>query len=406
MKKFPKGFYWGAATAGYQVEGWNENTDWSEAARKGKVPPAGRLCDHYNLYDKDFALAKELGHNAHRFGIEWARIEPEPGEFNHEEVEHYRDVLKSLHKHGLEPFVTLWHFTLPVWFAESGGFEREDADIIFARYCKFVVEELGDLCTHFATINEPNVWAGHGYLFGSWPPFKRAKIFTKTLGKDDGSTARVGAVPQFGNFLRYRKVEQNLIKAHKRAYTVIKELSPQTQVSLVKHVHVFCSNWNPFNFLKAKAMNYLQSGKFMSAIDTHLDELSLNYYRRTKFGDRKVYQKSDMGWEMYPEGIYRALLSLKKYNKPVYVSEAGVADEEDRFRADYIRKQVKATHRAIEAGVDVRGHMYWSLLDNYEWALGTEKKFGLIEVNYQTLERKPRLSAYEYKKIIERNGLD
>tara|TARA_B100000745_G_scaffold64494_3_gene38062 strand:+ start:78 stop:1292 length:1215 start_codon:yes stop_codon:yes gene_type:complete len=404
MRKFPEGFYWGAATSGYQVEGWGENTDWATAARTGKVPPAGRLCDHYHLFENDFALAKELGHNAHRFGVEWARIEPSPGEFDYAEIEHYRQVLKSLHKNGMEPFITLWHFTLPAWFAESGGFERDDAHILFARYAKFVIEELGDLCTHFATINEPNVWAAHGYLFGAWPPFKRASLLWKKLGKDDGSTHRVGAVPGFVNFLRYRQVEKKLILAHQEAYKAIKLVAPDVQVSLVKHIHVFRSNWNPLNWLRARVMNYLQSGRFLNAVRDYMDEYSVNYYRHTKYGDKNKYPKSDMGWDMYPEGIYYALLSLKKYSKPVYVSEAGVADEADAFRSEYIKKQVEATAKAIEEGVDVRGHMYWSLLDNYEWALGIDKKFGLIAIDYGTLARTPRPSAYVYQKLIEANS--
>jgi len=170
MKNFPEGFYWGAATASYQVEGFNENNDWAKAAKEGRVPPAGRLADHYHRYEEDFDIAKDLGHNAHRFSIEWGRIEPQEGVFDQEEIEHYRKVLKALHKRKITPFVTLWHFTLPLWFSESGGFERKDAPEVFARYCAFVAKELGDQCDHFSTMNEPNVFGSNGYLRGSWPP--------------------------------------------------------------------------------------------------------------------------------------------------------------------------------------------------------------------------------------------
>jgi len=398
---WPKEFYWGAATASYQVEGWNENTDWALAAKQGKVPPAGRLADHYHRYEEDFDIARKLGHNAHRLSVEWARIEPEEGRFDATEIEHYRKVLQALHKRNITPFITLWHFTLPLWFAEKGGFEHKDSPEIFARYCAHVVKELSDLCDHFSTINEPNVWAGHGWLYGAWPPFKRAKLFNYTFGKDDGSTRRIGAVPRFGNILMYFKVEKNLVRGHIMAYEKIKKVRPKVKVSVVKHVRWFTSDGKLLNKIKAIVMQYLQSNRYMKRISSHLDEIGLNYYRHTKFGENKNYLLSDMNWNIYPSGIYGALMTLKKFNLPVFVSEAGVADEDDDIRAQYMQVQIQSMVKAMEDGVDVRGHMYWSLIDNYEWALGVDKKFGLVEIDYRTLERKIRPSAWEYKKMIE-----
>ncbi len=400
--KFPKNFYWGAATASYQVEGWNENTDWAVAAKQGKVPLAGRLADHYHRYEEDFDIAKELGHNAHRFSIEWARIEPCEGIFDEMEIEHYRDVLKALKKRGITPFITLWHFTLPIWFSEKGGFEHPDSPELFARYASHVVEKLGDLCEHFSTINEPNVWASHGWIYGAWPPFKRGKILNIPLGKNDGSTARVGATPSFKNIFLYFRVEKNLVKSHIAAYNVIKKVRRDTKVSIVKHVHWFTSNKKLINRLKAAVMQYLQSGRYMKRIAGHLDEIGLNYYRHTKFGENKDYLLTDMGWKMYPSGIYGALMTLKKFNLPIFVSEAGIADADDDIRAQYLSVQVQSMTKAMEDGVDVHGHMYWSLIDNYEWAMGVDKKFGLVEIDYQTLKRTIRPSAWEYKKLIEK----
>jgi beta-glucosidase len=157
MKKFPEGFYWGAATSAFQVEGGVVGMDWEKAAQEGKVPYIGRAADHYNLYEQDFDIIKNLGHNAHRLSIEWARIEPKEGVFDSKEIEHYRKVLTALRKRNIEPFVTLWHFTLPLWFSERGGFERGDSPEIFARYCAYVTSQLGDLCQNFATINV--VWS-------------------------------------------------------------------------------------------------------------------------------------------------------------------------------------------------------------------------------------------------------
>jgi len=396
-----KDFYWGAATAAYQVEGGNDNTDWARAARDGRVPPAGRLADHYHRYEADFDLAQQLGHNAHRFSVEWARVEPVEGEWNHEAFAHYRAVLEALRARGLEPFITLWHFTLPDWFAARGGFERADAPRLFARYCALVVKELGDLCTHFATINEPNVWASHGWLFGAWPPFKRGRVLGKVLGKDDGSTKRVKATARHTNVWRYFLVERRLIAAHIAAWEAIKKERPNALVSVVKHVHWFTADRRWRNRLRARLMQYLQSGRYLNRVSRYLDEISLNYYRATTFGDNKSYLKTDMGWDARPDGIYGALLSVKKYGKPVFVAEAGVADATDALRARYITIQVKSMLRAKAAGVNVRGHLYWSLIDNYEWAEGVEKRFGLVHVNYQTLTRTIRPSALVYKQLIE-----
>ena len=405
MKKFPKGFYWGAATASYQVEGGIENTDWAQAAREGKVPVAGRSSDHYNRYEEDFDRAKNLGHNAHRFSIEWARVEPEEGVFDQHEIEHYRMVLRALKKRGMTPFVTLWHFTQPLWFAESGGFLRADAPEIFARYCARAARELGGECAHFSTMNEPNVWASHGWIYGAWPPFKRAKLLWKKIGKEDGTSEQTGAVARFAHFFDYFKVERNLATAHIRAYEEIKKVAPQSNVSVVKHVHVFKANRSPMHKARAAIMQYLQTYQFMNALKGKYDEIGLNYYQATTFGERKNYMKTDMGWDVRPSDIYGALMKLKRYKKPIFIAEAGVADANDSLRADYIRAQVRATWQAIQDGADVRGHLYWSLLDNYEWALGYEKRFGLVEIDYETLKRTVRPSAYVYKEICENNAM-
>ncbi|KXK00824.1 MAG: Beta-glucosidase A [Parcubacteria bacterium OLB19] len=380
-----------------------ENTDWHKAALDGRVPICGVACDHYHLFTEDFAIAKSLGHTAHRFSVEWARIEPESGKFNEEAIQHYREVLLELKRQGLKPFITLWHFTLPLWFSESGGFERDDAPEIFARYSAFVVSRLGDLCENFSTMNEPNVFASNGWLRGSWPPFKR---FTLTdlvsitnSNRQYVSRANKGLRPLF----LYFKVMNNLVKAHNLAYKEIKKISSSTDVSVVEHVIVFDANWNPVNKIVAKIANYFWTYTFMNKVVSSCDSIGLNYYFYKQFGDKRQWKKTDMDWNFAPEHIYDALMMLSRYKKPLFVSEGGVADYDDSDRAEYIKKQVLGTWRAIQDGADVRGHMYWSLLDNYEWALGFEKRFGLVEVDYKTLKRRIRPSAYVYKEICESN---
>lgn len=405
QKRFPDGFYWGAATASYQVEGGIENTDWAKAAREGRVPVCGRACDHYNRYEADFDIAKSLGHNAHRFSVEWARIEPEEGKFDEKEIEHYRDVLTALRARGIEPFITLWHFTLPLWFSESGGFEREDSPEIFARYCAYVSERLGDLCTHFATINEPSVYASNGWLRGGWPPFKRFSPIDTVAITNSGRDHEAHSERSLQAVFLYLRVMKNLARAHNAAYRAIKAVAPHLYVHFVHHVIVFDANSNPFNKLKAWVVNYVWTHRFMKRTRGHYDSIGLNYYFYTQFGDTRIWRKTDMDWNFAPERIYDALRMLACYKKPIYIAEAGLADAADAGRAEYITKQVEATWHALQDGVDVRGHMYWSLLDNYEWALGFEKRFGLVEVDFATQERVIRPSAYLYKQICERNAL-
>lgn len=379
-KIFPKNFYWGAASASYQVEGGIENCDWAQAAREGKVPECGDACDHYHKYQGDFDIAKDLGHNATRISLEWARIEPEEGKFDKSAIEHYKKVLQYIVSKDMTPFVTLWHFTLPQWLADKGGFESPDAAEYFARYCEHVVRELGDECRHWATINEPVVFASNGYMRGNWPPFKK-------------------------RFRSYEKTFKNLAKAHKLAYKRVKNLDIGCEVGIVKDNIYFHGNWNPFNKIIAACMNWWWNRRFLNKISGNFDSIGLNYYFHKKFGDKATYEKTDMGWDIYPEGLYYTIRELKQYDKPIFIAEAGIADERDIHRAEYIRDLVYWTALAVERGANVRAFMYWSLLDNFEWALGFEKRFGLIEIDYKTQKRKVRESAYVYKKICQNNGV-
>ena len=292
-----------------------------------------------------------------------------------------------------------------MWFTEKGGFERSDSPDIFARFAAHVVEELGDLCEHFSTMNEPNVFGSNGWLRGSWPPFKRFAVTDMVSITNSGRMYESKASKGLRPFFLYLRVMKNLALSHNAAYTAIKQVSPETEVSVVKHVIVFAANWNPLNKIKAALANYAWTSIFMNRVKNHTDSIGLNYYFYTQFGDTRQWKKTDMDWNFAPEHIYDALMRLNRYNNPLFVSEGGLADHDDSDRAEYITKQVEGTWRAIQAGADVRGHLYWSLMDNYEWALGFEKQFGLIKINYDTLEREVRPSAYVYKEIIDNNAI-
>jgi len=369
-------FYWGAATASYQVEGGIENNDWSEAARQGKVPAAGRATDHYNRFEEDFSLARQLGHNAHRFSIEWSRIEPEEGVFDESAVSHYATVFDSLRAHGLEPFVTLWHFTLPLWFSQQGGFEHPQAPEKFARYCEYVLKNLGSKATYWITINEPMVYASIGYRVGFWPPFQK-------------------------NLLKFERVTKALIQAHKLAYERMKTIVPRAQISIAKNNIHFAPSWHPL----ALFMRWFWNHRFLRSISRHQDFIGLNYYFHHQFGFRQQLPKSDMGWEIYPEGLYHVLMELKRYHKPVYILENGIADTVDTQRAQFITDHIEQVRRAQRDDLEVKGYFYWSLLDNFEWAYGFKPRFGLVAINYATLERTVRPSALVYQKLIQSSGI-
>ncbi len=385
MKAFPDGFLWGASTAAYQVEGGIENTDWAQAGREGKVPVAGRACDHYHRFEEDFDIARSLGHTCHRFSIEWARIEPEEGKFDEKEIEHYRKVLRALKARGIIPMVNVWHFTLPVWFSERGGFLHRDAPTVFARYAAHIILRLGGEAELWLTENEPLVYAGGGYLRGVWPPFIKRDPF------------------------KFLRVCGALIEAHKHAYTAMKKVRPEIRIGIAKHNIFFESNANPFNIFLRIFTDWFWNHHFLQRIAGYQDFIGLNHYHHRKFGatarDMATVVRSDMGWEVHPTSLYHALIALKKYALPIYVSENGIADAADTKRTKFILDAVASVHRAISEGVRVEGYLYWSLLDNFEWAEGYTKRFGLVEVDYETYARKVRPSAYVYKRVCEQNAL-
>ena len=410
--KFPEGFLWGAATSAHQVEGNNrnnwvewekENAEWLakeaqicwQSWQQREFPEmfnsknyiSGRACDHYNRYEEDFNLAKAMNNNAHRFSIEWSRIEPEENEFNQLEIEHYRKVIQALKIRGLEPFITLWHWTMPVWFASKGAFEKRENIKYFVRFCETVAKELKDEVKFWIILNEPEIYAGHSYLKGVWPPQKK-------------------------NLISYLSVMINLIRAHRETYKIIKKIKPDTQIGIAKNNIYFEAHKNKINnrILK-KFIDWWWNFYFLNRIKNYQDFIGLNHYFHNRINNFKFNQNenkkiSDMGWELYPEAIYHVLKCLKKYNKPVYITENGLADVKDENREWFVKESLKNIHKAIAYGVNVRGYFYWSLLDNFEWDKGFWPRFGLIEIDYKTLERKPRPSSRIYAKIAQSNAVE
>ncbi len=404
MSAFPKDFLWGAGCSAFQVEGNTPPTDWTEGAKEGRVPELGRACDYYTRFREDFDIAQSLGHTAHRFSIEWARIEPEEGKFDESEVAHYREMLTALHERGLVPFVTLYHFSLPLWFASSGGWKRKDAPEIFARYCAYTAERLADLCTRFATINEPYSIVVNGYVRGTWPPFLAFPIVSAAVNLPNGNATEQVAHRNRLGIVDFFTVANTLARAHNLAYTAVKRVAPTSDVSIVFQVHLWEATANPIWKLLARIQMWNMNFRFLNRVVKQCDSIGVNFYFYVRLGGTPTRERSDTNWSLFPDKLFSVLMHVARYHKPLYVAEVGVADAHDTYRAKYIRDAVHATAQARNEGVDVRGFLYWSLTDNYELALGYEKRFGLVEVNYETLERTIRPSAYVYRDIIRANG--
>ncbi|MBI2096823.1 MAG: glycoside hydrolase family 1 protein [Candidatus Sungbacteria bacterium] len=403
--QFPKGFLWGAATSAHQVEGGNHNdwTEWEKSPKRiaelktrGLNPDdyiSGKACDHYNRFREDFDIAKSLGHNAHRFSIEWSRIEPEEGKFDEKEIEHYRQVLLALKERGLEPVVTLYHYTLPLWFVRKGGWLNSHAPMMFLNYVSKLADEYGSIVKIWVTQNEPETVARESYLIGWRPPHKTS-------------------------FLSARRCLHILLEAHKLAYDVIKKVDLDSQIGIAETLVYFDLYKNTLlNKLTLKLIKWWRNNPLFSEFIKYSDFVGLEYYYHTRvrfnpftskwgiqFNENKKI--SDMGWELFPQGLLPILVEMKKFDKPVYILEHGLADAKDQNRSWYIKESLKFIAQAMQKGVDVRGYFHWSLLDNFEWQGGFGRRFGLVEINYKTFEREIRPSALEYKKIITLNSIE
>lgn len=417
LDRFPRDFLWGSATAAHQVEGGNHLNDWwAWESQPGKIKNNDRsdpACDQFKRYREDFRLLASLHQNAHRFSLEWSRIEPSPGEFSLEAFAHYRDVLEALSAAGLKPVVTLHHFTNPAWIAAGGGWESPDTAGYFARFAGRVMDELGHLAEDWVTINEPTVVAYQGYVQGEWPPGKR----------DMGSAARVLVT---------------LLRGHWLAYEEIKSRRPGVRVGLAHHLRVFdpARGWAPQDHLVAATfqrifnetiLRSLRNGRLAfpltragkaSGPRPSQDFIGLNYYTRELIRFNRGYRaelfgqrvqrvnvpRSDLDWEIYPEGLYRTLIGLRRERLPIVVLENGIADRADALRPDFVISHARAMLRALDAGVPLRGYFHWTCIDNFEWAEGYSAKFGLISNDLATQRRTLRPSARLFAEIC-RTGI-
>lgn len=400
-------FLLGAATAAHQVEGNNFNSDaWVEEnlPNSSYDEPSLDAVDHYHKYEEDIKMLAESGCNAYRFSIEWARIEPECGRWDEKEIEHYRKVLLCCKENQLVPIVTLFHFTSPKWLIEQGGWERPQVVIYFARYCRKVAEELGYLMEYVCTMNEANMRL-------------QIKEILEGLGK------KCGQAPQIGMNLKQKDADRELaeafgltypelpatfvspctpkgdeivMQAHKAARDAVKKACPSVQVGLTLTVHDIQALPGGEYFAEEE-----WDKEFLHYLPCLVEDdfLGVQCYTRKRFDCNGLIENerdmatTQMGYEDYPAAIGNVLRKIaQSYHGIMIVTENGIATENDDRRIAFMEEAVRGVADCRKEGIPVKGYMYWSLFDNFEWQKGYSMTFGLIEVDRKTQRRFPKKS--------------
>ena len=422
---FNDSFSWGTATASHQIEGnctnnnwfeWENSKDENNHSRIKDNQKAGNACDHWNRYKEDIDLIKKLGVTHYRFSLEWSKIEPEKDNYNQDAIKHYSNVIDSLIKENIRPVITLHHFTNPLWFDQLEGFEKEENIVHFVSFCKLIFSKYSDRVKDWCTINEPDVYAVMGYFAAIFPPGKKQ--------------------PQLAV-----EVLKNLLIAHTNVYNSLKNLpnGENCKIGIVKNVMQFdpYRRWNILDWLVCRITNkiynnivlsYLEKGKInvnypffvkmnYESSDAKLatDFFGLNYYSHShlkfKFDSYEFFENkffnddimTDMPYAIYPEGLYRAIKKVNRLNKPIIITENGIADAKDDRRSLFIERYIYAMSKAISEGANVEGYFYWSLMDNFEWAEGYDMRFGLYAVDFNTQKRTLRNGAKKFINIINKS---
>ena len=403
-RRFPDGFLWGTASAAHQVEGDNKNCEWwefeQEPGRIANGDTSEIACDHYHRYREDFALLRELNQNAHRLSIEWSRIEPSEGVFDSRQIRHYRDVLGELREQAILPMVTLHHFTNPIWFIRKGGWTVTGSADAFTRFVNRVVDELGDLVGLWCTINEPSIYAANGWIIGEFPPAHQ------------------------GDLAGVYRVTQNMHRAHELAYVSIKRRWPDAPVGLSHHKFLFLpasdkrrDRWAAKVTQAAIDRWPVGRGRWRKIVDATSDYIGIAHYwgQMTAFDLGRPKEQfvrrfnvpgaptTDMGWSANPSWMRLVLNDVRRLGKPVYITENGLATNDDPWRQRYLTEILGQVRLAIDDGVDGRGYFHWSNMDNFEWARGYAPRLGLIAVDRKTLERTIKPSGRLYARIAAGN---
>lgn len=404
-----KDFLWGVATSAFQLEG-SSHADW--ASWDSILSSNPDVTNHYLLYKKDLDLLNELGVNSYRFSIEWSRIQPKENTWNAEAVAHYQEIVDILIENNIEPMITLHHFTHPLWFIKKYPWHEDSCVRKFLDFAERIITEIRGV-RYWITFNEPYVLLLGGYLEGCMPP-----------GIRDATAAL--------------KALENILICHGKVFDFIHSRTPDAMVSVAHNMAALAPwmRWNPLDRLLSKIAKYFYNHSLLDAfltgslhikfpfskaieievpIKDKLDFFGVNYYTRVhirfnpfkKMGielrnrDIDGYGLTDMGWEIHPRGLEKVLRYALKLKVPLIITENGIATRNARKKIRFMKAHVDVLERCIKNGMDVRGYFYWSLIDNYEWLQGLDARFGLYNVDFDTLERKPTDAATYYSYLIK-----
>jgi len=389
MGRFPDGFVWGTATAAHQVEGGNWNNDWwawEHTPGSPCVEPSGDACDHFHRYPDDLKLLAGLGFNAYRFSLEWSRVEPEDGELSTAALDHYRRMCGTCRELEIEPIVTLHHFTSPRWVAARGGWVEPTTADRFVRYAERAMRHLGDLVGRVCTFNEPNVVATFGHQWGIFPP-----------------GARDPALRQRANGV--------FIDAHRKSLSVVKAAVGAVPVGLTLAMQDLQAA--PGGEAVRDAERALMEDVYLEAARGD-DYVGVQTYSRLVYGPHGMLpppvgaRTTQMGYEFWPEALEATIRRATEVTRdvPVLVTENGIGTADDAERIEYVGRALAGVQSCLRDGIDVRGYVYWSLMDNFEWVLGYGPTFGLVAVDRTTQTRTPKPSAAWLGAIARENAFD
>lgn len=422
--KFPKNFMWGTADCAYQTQGADSlpQSNWAAWEKKANLEPSGVACDALNKMQEDIALMKKLGVKAHRFSVDWSRIEPQQGKIDPQGLKYYVDFCNALIAAGIKPVVTLHHFVHPEWFEKLGGFEKEENIQHFVAFSERIFKLLGKKVALWCTINEPGVYVFQGYMRGVFPPGKAGlsgmKLAPKVLKNmlnahvavykalkrlPGGKDAQIGLVHQYLMFEKFHDTNSPIKAAFEHMIPKLAGLN-----ECAKSILEFCKTGKFEFYIPGVVHEKFENPDAPKAYDffglNYYSHVFLRVHHRLKDmiypGYRADDIETDMPYGVYAEGLYRALKDVAELGKPIYITENGIADKKDDRRDIWIKRYLYAMHRAMEEGCDVRGYFYWSLMDNWEWDMGYKEKFGLVEVDFKTQERKLRKGAAWFQKVV------